>query len=157
MIYFAHGSNIDRPQMLVRCPHGRFLSPARLRDYRLCFPRWSKIRDSAIAGIEAARGETVWGVAWEIDEADLARLDLAEGYKAEREPALNQSNRVLVRIDRTDGLSHDAETHIPVPMAEPGRPSPGYLLVFRRAAKALDFPPEFVAQIDAYELGSLAA
>ena len=157
MFYFAHGSNIDRPQMQVRCPHARFVSVARLHDYRICFPRWSAVRDSAVAGIEPARGEVVWGTLYEIDEADLARLDTVEGYAKGRDTALNMSKRMTVRVQRPDGISADAETHAPVRTADPGRPSAGYLLVLLRAAKALDFPEEFIARIKAAESGSLAA
>jgi hypothetical protein len=157
MIYFAHGANIDRPQMMVRCPHARFLSPARLRDYRLCFPRWSKIRESAVAGIEPAKGELVWGVAYELTHDDLARMDIVEGYAPGRDPGLNAANRVPVRIERTDGLSHDAETHVPVAMAEPGQPSPAHLMVLLRAAMQLEFPAEFTARFKPSEDEPIAA
>ncbi len=157
MLYFAHGSNIDRPQMLVRCPEARFVAVARLHDYQLCFPRWSVFRESATAGIEPARGEIVWGVLYELTVEDLHRLDLVEGFATSRDPARNQSRRIVVRVQRPDGISADAETHVPVPMADPGRPSSGYLMVLTRAAQALDFPDDFIAQIKAAEAGPMAA
>ena len=60
-------------------------------------------------------------------------------------------------MQRPDGISADAETHVPVPMKDPGRPSTGHLLVLIRAAVALDFPDDFIARIKAAESGSLAA
>ncbi len=157
MNYFAHGSNIDRPQMLVRCPQARFICAARLHDYRLCFPRWSKVRDSAIASIEPAKGEVVWGALYELMPNDLARLDVFEGYDAAFDPALNTSVRRTVHVQRPDGVNAEAETHVAVPMADAGLPSAGYLLVLRRAAKALDFPEDYIAGLNAITAGPLAA
>jgi hypothetical protein len=157
MQYFAQGSYIDLPQMRVCCPGARFIAPGRLRDYRLCFPRWSKVRDSAVAGMERAKGEIAWGVLYELTPLDLERLDLVEGYIATRDPTLNASRRITVRVERADGLSVDAEAHMAVPMADPGRPSAGYLMVLTRAAKALRFPDDYIAQLKAAEAALVAA
>ncbi len=157
MLYFAHGSFIDRPQMKVCCPGAEFVAPGRLHDYRLCFPRWSKVRNSAVAGIEPAKGEIAWGALYEIGPTDLKRLDLFEGYGADRDAALNASSRVGVRVERSDGLTVEAETHVAVPMAAPGHPSAGYLFVLARAAKTLEFPEDYIVKLLAAEVAPLAA
>ncbi len=157
MLYFAHGSNIDRPQMRVCCPGAELIVPARLHDYRLCFPRWSKVRNSSVAGIEPAKGEIAWGVLYEVSPLDLKRLDVIEGYAEGRDAALNAANRLSVRVERPDGLTVAAETHVAVPTAVPGRPSPGYLLVLARAAKALEFPEDYIVKLLAAEAAPLAA
>ena len=115
------------------------------------------MRDSAIAGIEPAKGEIVWGVLYELTTDALARLDIIEGYAPGRDPSRNEARRLLVRVQRPDGISADAETHVPVPMDDPGRPSTGYLLVLVRAATALDFPDEYIARLKATQAGALAA
>jgi gamma-glutamylcyclotransferase (GGCT)/AIG2-like uncharacterized protein YtfP len=157
MLYFAQGSYIDHSHMKVCCPAAAFVATGRLRDYRLCFPRWSRVRDTAVAGIEPAKGETAWGAVYQIAAQDLARLDLVEGYAPGRVPELNTARRLTVRIERTDGLTVEAETHVAVPMAEPGEPSPGYLLVLTRAAEALQFPADFIAKLRAAKTPPLAA
>jgi hypothetical protein len=157
MLYFAQGSYIDRPQMLVCCPGAEFIAPARLHDYRLCFPRWSKMRNSAVAGIEPAKGEITWGVLYELTPRDIQRLDLVEGYAAGRGVELNASRRVAVSVERPDGLTVPAETHVPVPMADPGRPTQGYLLLLARAAANLEFPIDFIARLKAAEMRPLVA
>ncbi len=157
MLYFAHGSNIDRPQLMVRCPGAQFVAPARLHDYRLCFPRWSKVRETALAGIEPAKGEMVWGVLYELTPDDVERLDMIEGFVPGRDPARNESQRIKVRVQRPDGLSADAETHLPVRVADPGLPSAGHILVLVRAARALEFPDDFIARLKAAEPAPLAA
>ncbi len=157
MLYFAHGSYIDLPQMRVCAPEAEFVAAARLQDYRLCFPRWSKVRDSALASIEPAKGEIAWGALYEVTPRDLSRLDLVEGFVADRDPKLNAARRIAVRVERPDGLTVDAETHVAVPMADPGRPSLSYLLVLARAATALEFPHDYIAKLRAAERAPLAA
>jgi len=157
MLYFGHGSNIDRHQMMVRCPGSRFVAPARVHNYRLCFPRWSKVRESAIASMEPAKGEMVWGALYEITPDDLARLDMIEGFAVSRDAARNESQRISVRVERPDGISGDAKTHIAVPTENAGDPSPGYLLVLMRAATELNFPKDFIERIKASGSGPLAA
>lgn len=157
MLYFGHGSNIDRQQMAIRCPGSRFVAPARVHNYRLCFPRWSNVRESAIASMEPAKGEIVWGALYEVTPADLERLDMIEGFAVSRDPAKNELQRVSVRVERPDGISGEAKTHIAIPMENPGPPSQGYILVLVRAATELDFPKDFIARIKAAGAGSLAA
>jgi hypothetical protein len=157
MLYFAHGSNLDRPQMHGRCPTARYITIARLPGYRVCFPRWSNVRASAIASIEPARAEAVWGALYEVDEAGLARLDIAEGCFPDREAADNASNRATVRIERPDGGSMEAVVHIANAGPNPRRPSAGYLLVLVRAAQSLGMPEDFIKQLRAIEPEALAA
>ena len=157
MFYFAHGSNIDRPQMQVRCPAAQYVAVAKANGYRLCFPRWSRVRASAVASIEAAKGETVWGVLYEIDQGGLDRLDIAEGLLPLRDPALNTCRRLVLEVERPDGRAVEAVTHVAIPAADPGKPSASYLLVLVRAAVALGLPEEFIARLKAVEPQPLAA
>ena len=73
MLYFAQGSYIDHSHMKVCCPAAAFVATGRLRDYRLCFPRWSRVRDTAVAGIEPAKGETTWGAVYQIAQQRAIR------------------------------------------------------------------------------------
>jgi gamma-glutamylcyclotransferase (GGCT)/AIG2-like uncharacterized protein YtfP len=150
MIYFAYGANIDPQQMRLRCRRGRNLGPARVDGYRLCFPRYSFIRQSALASIEKALEENVWGALYEIEESELARLDACEGYYVASDPAGNPVNRVQVEArDRDDGRV-EAFTYVANPMAYAGEPSHGYLSQLARCGRALDFPDEYLAKILAF-------
>ncbi|CAN5213370.1 hypothetical protein BH10PSE9_BH10PSE9_12290 [soil metagenome] len=157
MLYFAHGSNLDRPQMLVRCAGARYVGNAKLAGYRLCFPRRSAVRASAIASIEAAKGQAVWGALYEVDQAGLDRLDITEGCLPNRDPAVNTSRRMTVKVERPDGGAADACVHISNAAANPGLPSAGYMLVLVRAAVALGMPGEFLQELRAIEPERLAA
>jgi hypothetical protein len=157
MLYFAHGSNLDRPQMLVRCAGARYVGNARLPGYRLCFPRRSAVRASAIASIEPAKGQGVWGALYEVDQAGLDRLDIAEGCLPNRDPAANTSRRMTVKVERPDAGAAEAYVHIASPGANPGLPSVGYMLVLIRAAVSLGMPEEFLKELRAIEPERLAA
>ncbi len=79
MRYFAYGSNLDAAQMRRRCPDSKPLGPARLDHYGLRFDgasqNWSK---AAVANIVPSPLRAVWGVLYDVSEADLLLLD---GYE----------------------------------------------------------------------------
>jgi hypothetical protein len=150
MIYFAYGANIDPQQMRLRCRRGRSLGAARLDGYRLCFPRYSVIRQSALASIEKASDECVWGALYEVEDADLTRLDSCEGYYVASDPAGNPVNRIEVEPWDRDGGMVASFTYVANAMAYAGEPSHGYLSQLARSGRALDFPEDYVAKILAF-------
>ena len=70
MLYFAYGSNMDWDQMRTRCPSAAFVGIARLPDHRLAFTRFSKTRKCGVADVVPAKGQSVWGAVFSIDERD---------------------------------------------------------------------------------------
>src|SRR5262245_4381015 len=108
MLYFAYGANLDPLQMRLRCPTAQFIGKARLNDYRVCFPLWSRIRQSGLIGIEPAEGERVWGVLYDVRDAEAPGLDVREGYDPAR-PERSSVNRVAVKVLRSRKAS-SAET-----------------------------------------------
>ena len=81
MLYFAYGSNLDLDQMRERLPDVRVVGLALLRDHRLTFPLYSQRWSGGAAGVAHEHGATVWGVLYELSEADIAALDVYEGWK----------------------------------------------------------------------------
>jgi gamma-glutamylcyclotransferase len=71
VLYFAYGSNMASDAGL--------LGPARLDGYRIGLTRRSIRWGAGVLDIVAAPGESVWGAVYELDEADLERLDAREG------------------------------------------------------------------------------
>jgi hypothetical protein len=80
VILFAYGANMNPGLLAQRCPEFRTIGVARLMEYRLCFPRFSRERQCATASIEPAPGNAVWGVLYEIPPGDLPVLNYHEGY-----------------------------------------------------------------------------
>ena len=76
--YFAYGSNMSRARLEARIDRVRVVGPAVLEDHR---HRFSKLgRDGTGKGnIEGHARARVWGVVYELDEAQLRRLAVFEG------------------------------------------------------------------------------
>jgi len=97
--YFAFGSNMDFAQMVARCPSTTVICVAEFRDYALDFPRFSPKRQCAVAACRSEPGQSVWGVVYEVSDADLAHLDTFEGFRPDRHPSENGYNRVDVEVN----------------------------------------------------------
>lgn len=76
-LYVAYGSNLNIPQMRVRCPQARVYGVGQIKGYRLVF---KALGMSAFATIEPCEGEWVPVVVWEIERSDEVSLDHYEGY-----------------------------------------------------------------------------
>ena len=93
--YIAYGSNLNIPQMRMRCPSARIIGTSAIPDYRLLF-KGSKT--GAYLTIEPMAGASVPVAVWEVTEADEAALNRYEGfphfyYKAEMKlPVKNIKN-----------------------------------------------------------------
>ncbi len=157
MLYFAYGSNLDPTQMRLRCREARYIGKARLDGYRLSFPRWSKIRASAIVGLEPAPGEAVWGVLYQVADGDIGRLDQWEGYDKRRPVADNAHNRASIKVTLPDGKVREAETYVTTPSADPGLPSSEYIEYLDQLALACDLPEDYRQKLKATKSAPLAA
>lgn len=83
--YIAYGSNLNIPQMRMRCPSARIIGTSVIPDCRLLF-KGSKT--GAYLTIEPCEGNNVPVAAWEVTKQDELALDRYEGfprfyYKAE--------------------------------------------------------------------------
>ena len=75
--YIAYGSNLNIPQMRMRCPGARIIGTSVVPDYELLF-KGSKT--GAYLTIEPKEGESVPVAVWETTDADEAALDRYEGF-----------------------------------------------------------------------------
>ena len=125
MYYFAYGSNLNRKQMLERCPESKPAFTATLPNYRLVFLGWSRQWHGGVASIRPFRGEKVPGAVYEISEQCLRRLDKFEGYPRDY-------NRLNVTVFSEDGEPVPAITYIKAGQAEETKPTPEYLSVIQQ-------------------------
>lgn len=116
LYYFAYGSNLNKGDMLVRCPGAKPLTPAQLLDWRLTF--------RGVADIEPARGRTVLGALWRLEKADVRSLDRYEGA-----PSLYA--RQLIEVETETGPI-EAMTYVMTSDEYLGLPSAWY---FERIAR----------------------
>jgi hypothetical protein len=147
MIYFAYGSNLDEAQMAIRCPDARFVGIAQLPNHRICFPRRSPIRNCAVASIERAIGETVWGVLYDLTLEDFERLDAREGFDPSRPEDTNRYNRTSIVVETLRGDWIQTETYVAMPEPDPGLPSIDYLSQIIYSAMRLGFPESYMAKL----------
>ena len=75
--YIAYGSNMNIPQMRMRCPGARIIGTSVIKDYQLLF-KGSKT--GSYLTIEPMEGAEVPVVIWEVTESDEKALDRYEGY-----------------------------------------------------------------------------
>ncbi len=122
MYYFAYGSNLNRKQMLERCPDSKPMFVATLHNYKLVFVGWSRRWRGGVASIKPFRGERVLGAIYEVSEECLRRLDKYE----------SSYNRMNVRVFDEDGEPIEAITYIKTGQSEETQPSKGYLAVIQQ-------------------------
>jgi hypothetical protein len=141
-LYFAYGSNMDRPAMAGRCPASRPLGPARLAGHRFMISR------EGYASVVRDPRRAVWGVLWDIAFADMAALDRYESVASGLYVKLNQpvlaeggARRALIYVARSAGS---------------GQPRPGYLEGVIAAARAAALPADYIREIEAWSPQTLA-
>ena len=125
MYYFAYASNLNRKQMLERCPDSKPEFTATLPNYKLVFVGWSRQWRGAKASIRPFQGERVPGAVYDISEQCLRRLDRYEGYP-------DVYGRLKVTVFNEDGEPIQAVTYIKAGRSEETLPSPEYLAVIQQ-------------------------
>ena len=154
MLYFAYGSNMNWPQMQRRCPSARFITVARLKDYRLGFPLKSRSRGYGAAGALPELGQTVWGVVYEIDEREIETLDRAEDYVPGREGNNYRREESLVYPGTDGGESLAVSLYFPEEEADPPLPSVAYKQLIIEGAKFWGLPEEYLRGLEAIKVAS---
>jgi gamma-glutamylcyclotransferase (GGCT)/AIG2-like uncharacterized protein YtfP len=92
MLYFAFGSNLDRPTMLRRCPGAEPVARATLWGHRLAFRSFAD--GLGVATVVREFGHDVHGAVYRVAGRDLESLDRAEGV-----PFLYHRARAFVSVE----------------------------------------------------------
>lgn len=77
MLYAAYGSNLNKEQMIWRCPGAKEAGTSIIKDYRLMF---KGSQSGAYLTIEKEKGCEVPVGLWEVTDQDMKNLDRYEGY-----------------------------------------------------------------------------
>lgn len=125
MYYFAYGTNLNRKEMLERCPGGKPLFVATLPNYKLVFVGWARRWRGGVASAKPFRGEKILGGVYQITEADLKKLDKYEGYPVDY-------NRFKVTVFNEDNEPVEAITYIKAGRLEETPPSKEYLTIIQQ-------------------------
>lgn len=147
-LYFAYGSNMSTERLRGRTPSARPVGIGRLLHHRRCWHKRGRDGsgkcDVVFAGLDG--DHAVWGVLFEIDEADRAALHRAEGlgvgYLAKTVPVLTTSGTrpamtYQAKPDQTDSAL---------------RPFAWYKAHVVRGAREHGLPAECVREIEAVDV-----
>ena len=134
-LYIAYGSNLNLPQMAVRCPTAKVIGTSEIKDYELLF-RGSRI--SAVATVKPLKGSSVPVLLWKLKERDLQALDYYEGY-----PHLYRKEILPVELG---GKTTSAMVYVMNDGHPFGAPSDYYLNTIIEGYRSSGFNTEFLEQ-----------
>ena len=151
MHYFAYGSNLEPEQMKRRCPGHTVVGLAELRDHKITFPLTSHDWGGGVASVGTAHAHSVWGMVFDLTDADLAALDRYEGYVGPGDQHnLYDRETVTVQLVRVDDGSFARRLRPFIYVARASNPSPPsqrYLDAILRGAKHHKLPSEYIARL----------
>jgi cation transport regulator ChaC len=133
-LYFAYGSNMNRPAMKRRCPGARAVGLAILEGYRFFvgLEGWGSVAPSA--------GEVVHGVLWRLTPRDIAALHAYE--------LLHQGLYDVRHLPvRTEGRHVRAMVYL-LRRRAAGRPRPGYVEMIAAAARGWKLPEPYIRSVE---------
>ena len=141
MYYFAYGSNMNWRQMQRRCPSAKFSCVACLPEYQFGITRHSRLRDCGTANVFPVAGAQVWGVVYDVSEADLIVMDgFEDGYRREFLPVnpVNNGSAPIIVLVYVAAI----EANVPLPNAE-------YKRVMIEGAKHWQLPTAYLSMLEA--------
>lgn len=139
--FFAYGDRMSTTTMQRHAPHARLVGPAILAGYRLAFNVRSGSWGGGAANAVADPHGTLWGVLWEVDEADLTELD---SYRGDDE---TQRHDLDVDVQGPEGTV-SARTFAVTSHESFIRPTERYLDMLKANAAGQGLPEEALASIE---------
>ena len=129
-LYIAYGSNLNLPQMEVRCPTAAIKGPGELKGYELLF--------RSVATVEPKEGGSVPVLLWDISPRDEAALDRYEGW-----PHLYRKEMMEVEME---GKTVSAMVYVMNDGRSLSLPSERYYSVIEDGYKAAGFHTDVLEQ-----------
>ena len=143
MLYFAYTTMIDPNRLKELAPGSDFLFVAHLPETQLIFPYKNGKWKGGLPSVKAEPGNTVWGAIFEVPQAELSALDIAE----------KEEGRVRTTFSAMDrsGKRHAVETHV---YEENGSkqhtPSSEYMRIVVAGSRHWQLPTGWIAGLEEY-------
>ncbi len=134
-LYFAYGSNMDEAAMRTRCPRARVLGIARLARHRFA------LMGNGYASVRPTPGADVYGVLYDLADADVAPLDDYEDV------AGGLYVKAMLPVTRGDGPAQDALVYLGTDATAGRAIHVGYMEGIATAADAFALPDAYVAAL----------
>lgn len=131
--YIAYGSNLNKAQMINRCPHAKARYTGLLNGWELFY---AGSKSGNYATIRKCEGKAVPVAVWEIDGLDEYYLDMYEGY-----PTFYFKDTIKFRTNEGE---KEAMVYIMRKDAEEGMPSIYYEKVVRQGYKDFGFDETYL-------------
>jgi gamma-glutamylcyclotransferase len=151
--YFAYGSNMSTARLRERTPSAIARGIGYVVGYELRFHKRSTDGSGKADALHTGRAEDmVWGVIFELDEAELSTLDTAErGYRRVAIDVLTPRGCLLPGSAVTKAITYLAEARrIDASL----RPFYSYKAYIVEGAREHGLPAEYVAKLEAVETRS---
>jgi gamma-glutamylcyclotransferase (GGCT)/AIG2-like uncharacterized protein YtfP len=126
-LYVAYGSNLNKRQMMGRCPGAEFVGTGVIENYELQFKGSLYGAHATIAPKEAASVPV--GI-WTIQKWDEARLDLYEGYHPK---GYCYYDKEKIPVKMADGRSVIGMVYVMDQKQDFGNPTSGFYETVRQA------------------------
>jgi len=145
MLYFSYGSFLDFDTLRKHCPESKYVGRASLPNWEVQFNFMSRTYAGGVTGIEPAVGKLVRGVLYEVEDAEMLRLDAVEGVPE----GIYYRQTVLV-VDES-GRPMRAATYRTTNPRGPFKPTKKYLGLMVSGAKEHGLDPDYVKWLESIE------
>jgi len=141
LLYFAYESDIDPEVMAKRCAVFRFRFVAHLPEHKLVFPLVSESWGGGVASVEPTQGETVWGVIYEVPDAQAKALDKLQA-------AEGRETRTRVEVMDREGKRHQAVTYRAKDNSPRHKPSKRFIQTVVGGSRKWELPAGWIAGVE---------
>ncbi len=143
MLYFAYGSNMSSRRLAARIESPSRIGVGCLKEYRFAFHKVSILDSSGKcdACFTGNTADSVWGVIFEIADADMSKLDRFEdrGYGYERQ---------WVHVQCNNGEILAAQTYVAIRTDSALKPLHWYKEHVLRGAREHRLPADYIRFIE---------
>jgi len=146
--YFGYGSNMDIDLLRRRIDNNSITpeSYAKLENYRLIFPR-------GVGSVVPEEGQDIYGCLYLLTKEEIAKLDVVEGYREDRNKSLNSYNREWIDIFSPEGKTISAEIYIQTNNTDiNGKPSNSYKQTLVKGANDCSLPDFYIKKLEQIEV-----
>ena len=134
-LYFSYGSNISLEKMQKLCPQAILIGVGYLSDYQLVFTTHLEQRSRGGADVVPQADAQVWGLVYQISDAELAAMDANKFY-----PEIYDRIEVYIQLRDTQATTI-AWTYVMQDKQKSfAQPSADYIQLLLNAAQANGFP-----------------
>ncbi|MFA5745456.1 MAG: gamma-glutamylcyclotransferase family protein [archaeon] len=146
--YFGYGSNMDINLLRQRIDNNSIVpvTYAKLEDYRLIFPR-------EVGSVIPTTGHDVYGCLYLLSDEEIAKLDIVEGYREDRDRNLNSYNREWIDVFLPSGKKVSAEIYIQVNnLAINDKPGNSYKQTLVKGSRDCYLPEFYIDELEQIEV-----